>query len=151
VRSIPRRRRTAPRRKRAPEPPRRPAMLEAAEPFPTTRSALQGFAVDARLFAGRRARRSIKPELVPHSVPCTQIPLEVWRAVLPLESIDKPYLRLTTIIRNRCRRGAASAARADTVILNIILLPILYPAPGTAPLHSRSNAALAKSATKLTD
>ena len=30
-------------------------MLEAAEPFPTTRSALQGFAVDGCLFTGPKS------------------------------------------------------------------------------------------------
>ena len=35
--------------------PRRRATLEAAEPFPATRSALQGFAVDACLFTGPKS------------------------------------------------------------------------------------------------
>jgi hypothetical protein len=51
-------------------------MLEAAEPFPATRSAVQGFAVDACLFTGPKS--STVYQAGEHSVSYTQIP----RAVL---------------------------------------------------------------------
>lgn len=56
-------------------------MLEPAEPFPTTPWAYRGF-VDACLSQGGRARRLIKPALTQHSATCTQMPREVWCAVM---------------------------------------------------------------------